>query len=1534
MQNNIYLTIWVVTSISLLTVVSPSAGKTIYVDADATGANNGSSWANAYNYLQDALDDANFSAKPVEIRVAEGIYKPAKPSDPCDPRTATFQLINEVAIRGGYAGFGQPDPNARNMNAYKTILSGDLDGSMGELTKETFFDVMVPRYSSTTASYHVVLANHTDNSAILDGFTITGGVANGTEFDPIMDITTYDGGGIYCRIANPTIIDCTIRGNCVVFHAGGPAPMGGGIYNQQGNPTLLRCTLELNAADDYDGDSWAAGLMNYMGDIRLTDCVFSHNRTYNWGGGLANKGNATLERCVFVGNFAQNYGGAIYNEEGLMTLRNCLLEQNTSLWYPGGGITNYGCCEVYNCTFVRNTNYALFHWPIHEGDRAIVRNSIFWNDGNEITEPYEPIDVEVSYSDVRDGWPGEGNIDADPLFVDVGRSNYRLQRSSPCINAGDNSAVEQGEVDLDGQPRIANDRVDMGAYEFGGPRIIYVDDSADGDNDGSSWTDACNYLQDALMMALDGDEIRVAQGVYKPNEGIDDWDVTDVRALTFLLRSGVSVVGGHAGFGSPDPNRWDAERFETILSGDLAGNDGPGFANCQENSYHVVFGELRQPYPLADTVLDGFTITGGNADGQSGYDSRGGGILIEIDCALTVRDCTIIGNRAEYSGGGMHSIGSGGCASAIENCRFVGNIAGVKGGGISLDAESIPYLTNCLFAGNLAATGGALYDTESYPRIINCTFTGNRALAECGGVREHGGGVQLRSCILWGNSDNSGSGESAQFQPRDDDWPNTNYCCIQGWTGVLGGVGNTGANPCFANPGYWDPNGTPLDPNDDIWVDGDYHLLLSSPCIDAGDPNYIAEPNQTDLNGRPRVIGGRIDMGAYEFRASRTLYVDDDAAGLNNGSSWLDAYKYLQDALEVAKSGDDIRVAQGTYKPDEDSNHPAGTGDRQATFQLKNGVAIKGGYAGLGEADPNARDVRVYISVLSGDLSQTLPVLTKENFRAVLCERGVRDYRNSYHVVTGSGTDATAVLDGFVVTGGTANGPAFGEYAEPKYFHGGGVYVESGSPTLVDCVIKGNVAFVYGGPAAKGGGMYNMNSSPMLIRCSFVMNWADDMDSDAYGAGMMNQDSSLILLSCIFENNLTWNWGGGMYNMGASGVALTGCTFVENWAQYGGGAIWNELSADQVLTASGCLFAGNGAGQPGGAISVEGGTCVLGSCTFVGNRALHYEGGNAIAYNLWRAKSFDAANCIFRDGADEFSCYDCSDIHVTFSNVQGGWEGQGNIDADPCFADPGYWDANGTPDYSHDDLWVDGDYHLKSQAGRWEPNSESWVKDDVTSPCIDAGNPGCSVSDEPAPNGNRINMGAYGRTAEASKSPTYWRSIADITNDWIVNSNDLKVFADYWLETGQCLPSDFDRSQFVDFNDFAIFAGQWQEEGPGPGITYNIGGCIPVDFAVSAAGEFEPTRFTVTVEGRNIHFEDVMRANCCPEELEVQMTLEGDLITIYEIERFFTKPPCPCICDYPITATFGPFEPGIYTLEVYQNSSFIGSTAVTIENGQ
>ncbi|OHB64180.1 MAG: hypothetical protein A2168_00705 [Planctomycetes bacterium RBG_13_50_24] len=179
------------------------------------------------------------------------------------------------------------------------------------------------------------------------------------------------------------------------------------------------------------------------------------------------------------------------------------------------------------------------------------------------------------------------------------------------------------------------------------------------------------------------------------------------------------------------------------------------------------------------------------------------------------------------------------------------------------------------------------------------------------------------------------------------------------------------------------------------------------------------------------------------------------------------------------------------------------------------------------------------------------------------------------------------------------------------------------------------------------------------------------------------------------------------------------------------------------------------------------------------------------------------SNCIIDNEGNEIHNPDGSRITIDYTNLLGGassiddpcnavvW-GMDNIDADPCFVDPGHWADADDPNIvvepnDPNAVWIDGDYHLKSQAGRWDPVSQNWVQDDVTSPCIDAGDPNRPIGHEPFPNGGVINMGAYGGTTEASKSyfgkPVCETIIAgDINGDCKVNLDDLVILMAHWLQ--------------------------------------------------------------------------------------------------------------------------------------------------------
>jgi hypothetical protein len=482
--------------------------------------------------------------------------------------------------------------------------------------------------------------------------------------------------------------------------------------------------------------------------------------------------------------------------------------------------------------------------------------------------------------------------------------------------------------------------------------------------------------------------------------------------------------------------------------------------------------------------------------------------------------------------------------------------------------------------------------------------------------------------------------------------------------------------------------------------------------------------------------------------AAKVIYVDANAhADFNN----------IQAAINDANNGDIVEIQPGTYR---------GIGNRDIDF--------------LGKA----------ITVRSADSNNPNIVAS-----TVIDCNGTEDepHRGFYFH---NGEDTSSILDGLTITGGYANEEFFGGWRS----FGGAVLCHGSNPTIRNCTIISN-------SADWGGGIYCRNeSSPTINNCTIIGN-----SSSGYGGGIgaggspgsYFWGSSLTITNSAITGNSA-DYGGGIY-CAFGHPTISNCTISDNTATLGGGIACNNQN---VSTISNCTLSRNTGTFGGGIWCDEVSQPTISNCTLSLNQADNAGGGIFCD----RYSNPKVINCILWDDSairgDEIALYSemlPPSITVSYSNVEGGsagvyidigctlnW-GEGNIDTDPCFVDLN-----------------NGDYHLKSQAGRWDPNSESWVMDYVSSPCIDSGNPGCPLSDEPNNSNNvRINMGAYGDTVEASKSPGNGRNIADLTNDWAVDSNDLKVFVNYWLETGECIPGDLNRNLFTDFNDYSIFASQW-----------------------------------------------------------------------------------------------------------------------------
>jgi len=435
-----------------------AAGEVIYVDADASTGGDGTTWGTAYKYLQDALYEPATGGD--EIWVAAGTYYPDEdeganvtPND----RTETFQLISVVEIYGGFAGYWAAEPNERDIELYETILSGDIN---------------TPGDNSDN-SYHVVTGSGTDPNAVLDGFTITTGNANGSE-------PCDRGGGMYNYSGSPTIINCTFAGNS--------ADYGGGMFNNEvSSPAVTNCTFSGNSAS-YSG----GGMFNLFGSPpTVSNCTFSGNSA-SYGGGMCNyiESSPTVTNCTFSGNSAEYSGGMLNHYNSSPTLTNCTFSGNSAS-YGGGMYNNESNPPLTNCTFSGNSA-SQGGGMVNKSSSPTLSNCILWgdtaSDGNEIAL-YGSSIINVNYCDVEGGqaaiyndgtssiiW-GDGNIEDDPLFIgpngldgipgtaDDEEDNVHLRGYSPCINAGDLGGDYIGQVDIDGQPRVAYGRVDMGADE-------------------------------------------------------------------------------------------------------------------------------------------------------------------------------------------------------------------------------------------------------------------------------------------------------------------------------------------------------------------------------------------------------------------------------------------------------------------------------------------------------------------------------------------------------------------------------------------------------------------------------------------------------------------------------------------------------------------------------------------------------------------------------------------------------------------------------------------------------------------------------------------------------------------------------------------------------------------------------------------------------------------------------------------------------------------------------------------------------------
>jgi len=486
----------------------------------------------------------------------------------------------------------------------------------------------------------------------------------------------------------------------------------------------------------------------------------------------------------------------------------------------------------------------------------------------------------------------------------------------------------------------------------------------------------------------------------------------------------------------------------------------------------------------------------------------------------------------------------------------------------------------------------------------------------------------------------------------------------------------------------------------------------------------------------------------------------------DNGSADFDN---IQDAIDNSGVGDTIVVKPGTY-------------NRRIFFNNKSIT--------LTSEDPNDPDI-VESTIITAD--------------------------SGYSVSFDFAEDHRSVLTGFTITGGGINcfdgtSPTISKNVI-RNCGGDGIRGEedNAEPVISDNTISSNTGhgiYKCNGPIKNniisenniGGIAYcdGQISNNIISANMFVLN--------SPGGGGLSYCKGKIVGNQI-EYNYTNQKGGACYECSGN---ITGNRIIGNVSRIAGGALSNCRGY-----ISNNIIAGNRSGNGGGIFSCY----QIYNNTIVGNIA--EENGGALS------QSGDISNNIIAFNSASFvggiNGAGTSSYNAFWSNDGGNFgggvtRGPGDIITEPLFVSNGYWDNNETPDES-DDFWVDGDYHVTSQAGRWSPVDRRWVKDSLTSPCIDAGgepdDPNSDWTAELWPHGRRINIGAYGGTVQASMSLSNAGNIADLNpdvndaNDW-VDYNDMLLLAGKWLSNELTLAEDLDRNGTVNFADYAILVNNFQ----------------------------------------------------------------------------------------------------------------------------
>jgi len=915
-------------------------------------------------------------------------------------------------------------------------------------------------------------------------------------------------------------------------------------------------------------------------------------------------------------------------------------------------------------------------------------------------------------------------------------------------------------------------------------RTITIDDDGPAD---------FNNIQAAIDDANDGDTVEIQPGTYTGdgNRDIDffgkaitvtgaDPNDPNIVAQT-IIDCNAAQDNEHRGFSFNSGEGRDAVlQGLTITNGYILGHGGAivcDFGSSPTIRSCIIVGNTAERVEKAlysmgggiycgdesSPLIENCTIANNTVSGNESWDGAGGGIGCERSNAVILK-CTITGNSATGRGGGIsfgeYSVpiiedciisdnsttdAGGGVACSngswedpviVSRCIITGNTA-TNGGGIRCDGDYTRF-NDCLIAGNTATeNGGGISMWAAYPTFTNCTIAGNSA-ASGGGVYHCLGVLRLYNCILWGNS----APEGSQLSMRTCHSELAAYLVAE-YSNIQGGRAEAYLSDCGewavemelgcidVDPGFIDPGNM------------DFSLRPDSWCIDKGSNDYA---NDTDILGNPRIVDGDIDanavvdMGAYESAANEGPMIQFSALEITIVADQNDPNPPPQRASIHSRGPDELHWTLSADCP-------------WLSFVPSEGIATMQSEEITFTADVNGLPPGTY----NCNLTITAPpaINSPKTLPVELRLLGNQVRVPSQFPTIQDGIDHASEGGSVIVADG--------------------LYTGTGNRNID---FKGKAITVRNenGPAAC---IIDCQGSHEHFRRGFHFRNGENETSIVDGFTVINASGTSGAVAVLCEN---------------SGPTIKNCRIIDN----PGGGIYCKSQSSPIIT--NCVLDGNGYTE---VVCVENSSptianCVISSRGYTGYCSIYCSESRPTITNCTIVANYDyAIQCVHDAHAVMKNCIIWgnvirvdgeSEAEITYSNVQGGWPGVGNTSGDPCFAASGHWqDKRQTPDEAWDDVSVGVDYYLKSQGGRWDPNTATWVIDATTSPCIDAGDPASPIGREPFPNGGIINMGAYGGTAEASKSyfggPMCETIMAgDVNGDCEINFEDFRLMALHWME--------------------------------------------------------------------------------------------------------------------------------------------------------